>query len=152
MKIQISDSIEILKPAQTVWTALSDIALSKDYLSSILNIEILNEPADSFIDFKWKETRNFMGSESSEIMWITESEANSHFISRAESHGSVYISQKSLREIPGGTELTVSFSGEAQTMIAKLLNFIMKPFILKSLRRELAKDLEETKRYLENSL
>ncbi|MGI9317552.1 MAG: SRPBCC family protein, partial [bacterium] len=81
--MQISDSIEIFKPTNIVWSVITDIENSIHYISSILNIEILDKPREGFVGFKWKETRSFMGKETSETMWITESQTNQSYVSRA---------------------------------------------------------------------
>ena len=147
--MEISDSIEITKPINIVWPVIVDIENSANYISSILDIEILNKPTDNFIGFKWKETRMFAGKEASETMWITESKANQYYISRAESNGSIYTSRKCVEQNNGSTTLTMFFLAEPQTIVAKILTFVLKPMILKSLRSELARDLADIKDHIE---
>lgn len=147
--MQLSNSIEISKPASTVWAEVTDKANSENYLSSVLNIEVLNQPENGFIGFKWIETRDFMGKEASETMWITESRVDEYFVSRAESNGSIYTSRVDLEESNGTTKLTMSFLAEPQTLLAKTLTFLFKPMIVKSLRQEMAKDLKEIKGFVE---
>lgn len=147
--MQVSKSIEIAKPVDVVWSVITDIENSINVVSSILDIEILSRPEDSFVGFKWKETRKFCGKEASEIMWVTDSQTNQYYVTRAESHGSVYISRVFLEESSGGSRLTISFTGEPQTLVARFLTFIMSPFIQKSLHSELAKDLLDIKNHIE---
>ena len=89
------------------------------------------------------------GKEATETMWVTESEENDHYTIRAESHGSIYVSRLSLVEAAGTTTLTMSFSGEARSFIARVLSTLMGPFIKGSMQKELQKDLAEIKKHLE---
>ena len=149
--MKISDSIELSRPANIVWVVITDKENSVNYISSVLGIEVLHKPSDGFEGFKWKETRDFMGKEATETMWITESKTNQYYVSRAESNGSVYTSRMDLKEENGKTKLTMSFLAQPQTVLAKILTFIFKPMVLKSLRRELAKDLADIKAFVEKS-
>ena len=65
------------------------------------------------------------------------------------SHGSIYVSRLSLAESAGTTTLSFSFSGEAQTLVAKVLSALMGFMIKSSMIKELQKDLEEIKNYVE---
>ena len=118
-------------------------------MSNILELEVLEQPTDALIGLKWKETRAFCGKESSEVMWITEAVENAYYCTRAESHGSVYLSRLSLEESAGTTTLTMAFSGEAQTLVARFFSALMTPFVIKSLRKELQKDLTDVKHHVE---
>ena len=91
------------------------------------------------------------GKEATEIMWITESVENEYYATRAESHGSVYISRLALRESPNGSELSMSFSGEATSLTAKILSAMMGVFISGSIKKALQKDLMDIKQYLEQA-
>ena len=86
-----------------------------------------------------------------EDVWkaITDSVDNEYYATRAESHGSVYVSRLSLAESAGITTLTFSFSGEAQTLVAKILSALMGFMIKSSMVKELQKDLEDIKSYVE---
>ncbi len=120
-------------------------------ISSILRIIILNKPSADIVGLKWEETREMFGKEATETMWITESEVNEYYCTRAESHGSVYITKLSLKTIDNSTLLTMSFNGIPQSIIAKVLSFVMGPLIKKSMKKALTKDLEDIKAYVEKS-
>jgi hypothetical protein len=116
-----------------------------------MKIEILEKPKTGIDGLKWRETRKMFGKEATEVMWVTESVENEYYCTRAESHGSVYITRLSLNESKGVTTLTMSFSGEPQTLIAKLLSAIMSKFIKNSIEKELRKDLNDIKNHVEQS-
>lgn len=149
--MKVSTSIEISKPKEDVWKVIADIENAQGRISSILSIEVLEKPEAGFVGFKWKETRKMFGKEATEIMWVTDSVENEYYSTRAESHGSIYVSRLSLAESAGITTLTMSFSGEAQTWVAKILSALMGVLIKSSMEKELQKDLVDIKNYLEQN-
>ena len=149
--MKVSTSIEISKPRENVWKAITDIENSPGRISSIIAIEVLEKPEAGFVGYKWKETRKIFGKEATEIMWVTDSVENEYYSTRAESHGSVYVSRLSLTESAEITTLTMSFSGEAETLVAKILSALMGAFINSSMKKELQKDLLDIKNYVEQS-
>ena len=149
--MKVSTSIEISKPREDVWKVITDIENCQGRISSIIAIDVLEKPEASFVGFKWKETRKMFGKEATEIMWITDSVENEYYSTRAESHGSVYVTRLSLDESAGITTLTMAFSGEAETLVAKIFSTLMGPLINSSMKKELQKDLLDIKNYLEHS-
>ena len=151
MAMKVSTSIEISKPKEDVWKVIADIENCQGRISSIIAIEVLEKPETGFVGFKWKETRKMFGKEATEIMWVTDSVENEYYCTRAESHGSVYVSRLSLAESAGVTTLTMSFSGEAQSLLARILSALMGFMIKSSMKKELQKDLVDIKNYLEQN-
>lgn len=149
--MQVSTSIKISKQKENVWKAITDIENSATMISSIIAIDVLEKPESGFIGFKWKETRKMFGKEATEIMWVTDAVEREYYSTRAESHGSVYISRLSLIESAGNTILTMSFYGEAKSFTAKILSALMGFFIKGSIEKELHKDLVDIKQYVEQS-
>lgn len=149
--MKVTVDIEIEKPKEVIWSAITDIENCSNMISSIIDLKILNQPEDGVVGLKWKETRLMFGKEASEIMWITEAVENEYYCTRAESHGSVYITKLSLIETGSNTLLTMSFTGEAQTLIVKIVSACMGVFIRSSMKKALQKDLEDIKKYVEQS-
>ena len=142
---------EISKPKEQVWAVITDIEHSQDVISGIKKIDILNKTSSGLEGLKWEETREMFGKEAKEIMWITDAETNSHYHTRAESHGSVYMTKLSVQDSGSGSLLTMSFTGIPQSILAKILSFVMGPLIKSSMRKALAQDLEDIKVYVERS-
>lgn len=149
--MKVSTSIDIAGPREEVWKVITDIENAVGRISSIMDIEVLEKPETGFVGFKWKETRKMFGKEATEVMWVTESVENEYYLTRAESHGSVYISRMAVTESGGTTTLTMSFSGEAQTLVAKILSTLMGFMIKGSMEKELQKDLADIKQFVEQS-
>lgn len=147
--MQVSVNIEIASSKEKVWLAISDIENCANFISSIINLEVLNKPEDNLIGLKWKETRLMFGKEASETMWITDAVENEYYCTRAENHGAVYTTKISLSEIENNTLLTMSFSAQAQTSFVKIISAIMSIFIKGSMQKALKKDLEDIKNHVE---
>ena len=149
--MKVNTKIFINKPIHDVWHVITDIENSQAMISAIVGLEILNKPEKQLIGLKWQETRLMFGKEATETMWITDSVANQFYRTRAESHGSVYVSELAVKEQDGGTVLTMGFTGEAQSIFMKLVSVLMTPFIKGSMIKMLDKDLEDIKHYVENT-
>lgn len=147
----VTVEIAINESKDSVWKAITDIEKCESMISSIMKINILDKPSDSLVGLRWEETREMFGKEATETMWITESVVNEYYCTRAESHGSVYVTRLSLTKSGSNTLLTMAFSGIAQTNIAKILSFLMVPLIRKSIKKALMKDLEDIKEFVEKS-
>ena len=153
--MEIAVDITIEKPKELVWSAIIDIENAAGMISSIIDLDVLNQPDNGIVGLTWKETRLMFGQEASEVMWITAAVENSYYCTRAESHGAVYITKLSLKETSetkgGSTVLTMSFGSEAQTLLAKVMSACTGIFIRPSMKKALHKDLSDIKEYLERS-
>lgn len=147
--MNVTVNIKIYRSKESVWQAIADIENCQNVISSIMKINILNKPEKNLVGLKWEETREMFGKEAMETMWITDSVVNEYYATRAENHGSVYITKLSLKERDGTTLLTMSFNGVPQTFAAKVLSFLMRPLINSSIKKALIKDLRDIKAYVE---
>jgi len=150
--MNVTVDIEIQKPQEAVWAAITDIENCPDFISEIIDLKILNKPENELVGLKWQETRTMFGKEATETMWITEAVENQYYCTRAESHGSVYRTKLSLNETNNNnTLLTMTFSAEAQSLLIKIISAIMSVFIKGSMKKALLKDLEDIKKHVENN-
>lgn len=148
--MQLSVDIKINKPKADVWAAITDIKNSANMIDAILHIEVLNEPDNGFIGFKWKEKRQMFGKDAFETMWITEAVENEYYITHAESHGSVYNTNLSLIETESGCTLTMSFQAQGKSFLMKLLTKPMGWMMNASMAKMLQVDLDNIKTFVEN--
>ena len=148
--MDVSVDIEIATDKSRVWQAIIDIDHCMKMIPSILAVDILSRPESGLVGLKWKETRLMFGKEASETMWITDALENEYYSTRAESHGSIYRTRLSLKE-KGESRciLTMTFDGEAQSFLMKVLSVIMSPMMKGSMKKVLLKDLTDIKRYVE---
>lgn len=147
--MEISEKIAINASKASIWKTITDFENAKQNISGIDAIEILNKPNQGLIGLKWKETRTIFGKSADEIMWITEAEENSHYKTRAENHGAVYISTLTIIEEEGQNYLLMGFKGEAQTFFAKIMSALMAPLMKKSTIKLVRQDLEDIKKIVE---
>ena len=81
--MELSVFVEIEKSIEDVWKAIIDFENCSNYINSIVDIEIIDNPRDTLIGFKWKETRVMFGKEATETMWITDYVENNYYQTRA---------------------------------------------------------------------
>jgi hypothetical protein len=147
--MEVAAEIEIARPREIVWAAITDIERWTSMVTSIIGIKILSRPAHGLVGLKWEETRRMFGKQATETLWVTDAVEHEYYCSRAESHGSVYITRFSLRDLGDKTLLSISFSGESQTPLIKTVSFCMAPFIKSTVVNALHKDLGDIKAQIE---
>ncbi len=142
-------SVRIRSTKEKVWSAISNIKQCDSYINGIVGLKVIDDPTDTMIGFKWEETRVFFGKEATEIMWITDCETEKFYKTRAESHGTVYETTVSIKEIENAIELSMQFSGKPVTFIARLMLFLTGFMMKSSMKKALLVDLKDIKRYVE---
>ena len=148
--MQLSVHFEINAPKTQVWAAITDIKNSANMIDAILNIDVIYEPANSLIGFKWKEKRQMFGKDAFETMWITQAIENEYYTTRAQSHGSIYTTELSLSDTAKGCTLTMSFHAQGQSLLMKLLSKPMGWMMASSMTKMLQTDLNNIKTFVEN--
>lgn len=149
--MKLTEEIEITRSTPSVWAAITNIEHCQDMISNIIALKILYRPEQGLVGLKWQETRMMFGKQATETMWITEAVENAYYCTRAESHGCVYISTLSLRDQGEKTILSMSFKGEAQTILTKMISAMMGLFVTRSMKKILRQDLQDIKRFIEQS-
>ena len=147
--MNLSVEIEISRPKALVWQAITDIKHCADMITGIINVQVLETPAQGVVGLKWCETRLMFGKEATETMWITEAVENEYYCTRAESHGSVYLTKLVLTDLGEHTKLSMEFSAEAQGIFVKVISKLMALFVKKSMIKMLNQDLKDIKQYVE---
>ena len=138
-------SIKINSVASRVWGIITDIENGTSNISGIERIEILEKPDMGLVGLKWRETRTMFGQTATEVMWITDVIDQKSYRTRAESHGSVYISGFDLQSDNGSTILTMTFEGEPVSLSAKLMNIFTGWMFKKATIKAIRQDLEDIK-------
>ncbi len=146
MKISVNVSINGSK--EKVWSVITNIEESVNTISGIKKIEVLEE-GNPFKGFKWRETREMFGKEATEIMWIHDYKENEFYNVRAESHGSKYFTDFYLTQKEDLTVLTMEFSAEIMSPVAKIMNFIFGWMFRSATIKALQIDLEDIKKAAE---
>jgi uncharacterized protein YndB with AHSA1/START domain len=147
--MKVTAEIEIARPREIVWAAITDIEQWTSMVTGIIDVKILNRPEDGLVGLMWEETRFMFGKEATETLWVTDAVENEYYCSRAESHGSVYIIRFSLNDLGEKTMLSISFSGEPRTPFVRTVSFCMAPIIKSAVINALNKDLGDIKEKVE---
>ncbi len=150
--MQVTRFTKIEASLSDVWSAVSDIEKADSRISGIKEVEILERATGpSIVGLKWRETREWMGKDAVEVMWVTDASEPSYYETRAESHGSIYTSRIELETTSTGTRLTMGFSGQPVTFGAKVLWALTGWMAKKSLRKTIDQDLADIKGAVEKA-
>lgn len=146
--MKLSSKITINADISKVFDAFTDLNKAPERISGIIELEVLEGPANLALGTKWKETRKVFGKESTETMWVSEFTKNKSYSVDAESHGTKYHSKFLFKEIDGATEVRWTFEGIPQTFVAKAMNLLA--FMFKGATKKLLDDdMEDLKRACE---
>lgn len=137
--------IPINASKESIWNVITDIDNAVATIDAIENLEVLDQPTDGLVGLKWRETRKIMGKDATETMWITDAVENEYYKTRAESHGSVYISCLRISETNGVNTLSMSIESKPQTRMAKLIGVPMMLLCKGMMKKMLIKDLQDIK-------
>ena len=69
--MKASASVEINGSKEQIWRFVTDYTKWVANITAILAVEVINE-SDTFLGFKWRETRMMFGKEAEEIIWVTD--------------------------------------------------------------------------------
>jgi hypothetical protein len=120
-------------------------------LSGIVTLSVLERPESGLIGLKWSETRVMFGQGAAETMTITEAEEGRQYTTRAESHGSVYLTKIEVTEVSGGqTNLAIVCDAKPQSAFAWVVSLLMAPLVTGSTTKALRRDLDDIRRSLES--
>ena len=149
--MNVEVQVTINAPRDRVWKIISDIDKSADVIAGINKIEVLENPDAGLVGLKWRETRTMFGKEATEVMWITEEEEKAYYQTRAESHGSIYVTRLQITDEGEGCALTMRFEGTPQTIGSKLMWAFTGFMARGAMRKALEKDLKDIKTAAEQS-
>lgn len=150
MKLITSQSINIAAAPEAVWSVIIDIDNAVNVISGIKAIEIIKPASGPTVTgLKWRETREFMGRDAVEVMWITDASEPSFYETRAESHGSIYKSRMDIEPIADGSRLSMHFNCQPETFGAKVMWLFTGWMAKKSLGKVINQDLHDIKTAVE---
>ena len=135
----------IAAPLEKVFETIADMESFQRAIPHVESIEFLSERR-SGPGTRFRETRVTDGKRSTTELEVTECVANDSLRIVTDSHGTVWDSLFAVREVDGGTELTVSLEARAHQLFARLANPLVMPLV----RNAMEGDLEMIKRYCEN--
>ena len=147
----VTAELKIAAPIERVWELFTDFPKAANRIKGITKMEFLEKDGRAEVGMKWRETRVMFGKEATEVMWITSLEPNRSYVVEAESHGVHYTSTYTFRSTDGGTEVTLTFGGEPQTFVARVMGAIMGPLMSGTIKKMLLADMTDLKNIAEGN-
>lgn len=147
----VAVQVTIKESKAAVWAAATDIENAAAFISGIDKIEILDKPENGLVGLKWRETRMLFGKPATADKWITEAAEHSHYKTRAESDGFIFLSTLQIAESSGGITLTSIHDSQPQTFMAKFMSIPMSLFFKGVAKKALLQDLADIKRAVEKT-
>lgn len=142
--MKISQTITIQAPVTHVFDVFTDLEQAKKNLSGIKHLEMVEGSSKMELGTRWRETREMMGKDSTEEMWVSELTRNKSYAVDAESHGTKYHSEFHFEDAGDATNVRWVFEGAPQTIGAKIMGVIGLLF-LGPLKKMMRKDLTDLK-------
>ena len=143
---RITSTRTIDAPVDQVFRTVSDIRNYSKAVPDIVTVEMLSD-VTSGVGTRFRETRLMRGREATTELEVTECVENDRIRLLADSHGTVWDSEFSVREADGRTELRLVMDARPYELLPKLLNPLMKFFVKKGLE----KDVDAVKTYCERN-
>jgi len=132
-----------------VWAAITDIENASKIISGILNIEVVEKPANGFVGLTWRETRMFFGKPATVEKWITDAAENEFYKTRAEDSGFVFLTTISISESNGSIKLTSVHDSQPHGIVAKLMSIPVGLLFKGVAKKAVLQDLNDIKSAVE---
>ncbi|MCP4436070.1 MAG: hypothetical protein GY812_11355 [Actinomycetia bacterium] len=137
----VSATQDIKADSAVVWDICVGMEDWVAVVSAIEKVERLDD-GDSFgLGTRWRETRTMFGKTATEDMEVTEYDEGRRYATEAESHGAKYFSEITVEPAADRSRLTMSFRGEPQSTMAKIMDFTVGRLMAGSTRKAIAADL-----------
>ena len=114
-----------------------------DVVGAIEVVERLDDRDGFGLGTTWRETRTMFGKKATEDMEVTDYEEGVRYATAAESHGSKYFSEIRVDAAGTGSRITMSFRGEPQTALTRVMDATVGRLFRGATRKALAKDLDD---------
>jgi carbon monoxide dehydrogenase subunit G len=124
-----------------VWDVATDLEHAPEFIPGISGTEVLTDGGFG-VGTRWKETRTMLGRQASEVMTITALEPGRSYTAEASSSGMHYVTRWEFIPVEGGSEIVMSFGGEATGTLAKVMSKAMG-FMVGSVQKTMQRDMAE---------
>lgn len=129
-------------PVDVVWRIATDIASLPETMSGITAVEVLSD-GEFGVGTRWRETRTMYGKQASEEMVITATQPGRSYTAEAESAGMRYVTTFTFSPAGSGSDIIMTFGGEATSTAAKVLSKVTGRAMVGSVRKAVEKDLAD---------
>lgn len=143
------EQIAINASRDAIWSLITDVEGLAESIGGVDQIEILERPQEGLLGLKWRETRTVFGKTATEDMCVTAVEETESFQTTAESHGTQYITTRSIFEGHGQHTLTMTHESRPQSFMAKAMSLPLGFLFKGMLRKCILQDLGDVKAAVE---
>ena len=138
----------IKAPPEAVFAVFADLHHAAERIQGISALEVLT-PGPVGQGTRWRETRTMFGKDATEEMTINEFDPPRGYKVEAASHGCSYHSEFRFTSEGDATRATMLFRGEAHSLLAKIMMFLMGSMMRKSTCKMMDADMADLQRFLE---
>lgn len=139
----ITVSRKVNAPPERVWQILTDLEGAPGRISAIQEIKRVDTGGDFGVGTEWIETRTMFGKQATEQMRVTEVNPGTSYTTLAESHGARYVSTMKVVPDGGGSVVSMEFTGEPQTLAAKVMVALTGWMFRKATAKACEQDLDD---------
>lgn len=126
-----------------LWDAITDLDRWADRISGITDVTRLDDGTDFGVGTRWRETRIMFGREATEEMEVTEIAEGRSYTVEAGGRGADYTSVWAIEPKGDETELSMTFSGEPTSLIAKIMAMTLGKLFEGATRKAMEKDFDD---------
>jgi uncharacterized protein YndB with AHSA1/START domain len=134
-------------PPKAVFRAAADIAAWPRFMSAVETVEVLT-PGAVTLGTRFRQTRSMFGRRASEEMTVASLEPPRRLVLTAHNHGTAYRLVHEFALAGTGTRVSLTFSGQPATLMARLLA-PLGAMMQGAVRRQLTADLADLAREAE---
>jgi carbon monoxide dehydrogenase subunit G len=133
---------DVAAPAERVWALITDLDRTAEVVGSTTALERLDDGSDFEVGTRWSETRVMFGRPSTEVMEVTALQAGHAYTVESEASGAHYTSVMTVEPKGDRSVITMSFEGEATSVITRIVSVLGKLFEGR-MRKTLQQDLDD---------
>ena len=135
-------------PIDLVFQTVANINDLSKAIPHIERVEFLSD-VTSGVSMWFRETRMMRGKETTVELEVTEYVENDHVRIVSDTHGTVWDTVFTVKEVKGGTQLTMVMDAKACKLMSRIMNPIAKGMIKKAIEKAIEKDMDAAKAYCE---
>lgn len=136
-------SREVGASPERVWEVVTDLRGAADRISAISQIEIVNGSDEFGVGTTWRETRQMFGRETTEVMEVTAVDPGRSYTVESDGRGAHYRSVITVEPHNGHTNLSMTFGGEPQGALGKVMAATVGRLFTGATRKALEQDLAD---------
>ncbi|MDH3192848.1 MAG: SRPBCC family protein [Acidimicrobiia bacterium] len=126
-----------------LWNVITDLDRWADRISGITDVTRLDDGTDFGVGTRWRETRIMFGKAATEEMEVTKIDEGRSYTVEAGGRGADYTSVWAIEPKGDETELSMTFSGEPTSLIARIMAMTLGKLFEGATRKAMEKDFDD---------